>query len=95
MPKNGKNAHFGHFSGFPGVLAPRGPGRPLPRGLFYINPSRRGPVPGSGGVAWPAGAAQARGVTPGGGAGVSPEGSEAEGTAARSPAIADSSGNGF
>jgi len=51
-PKNPKNGVLGLFSA-PGGL----PGQPR-RGCFYINPSRRGPVPGRGGVA---SAVQARG----------------------------------
>jgi len=44
-PKSGilaKIAHFGHFGAF---LSPLGLPRRSFRGWFYINPSRRGPVP--------------------------------------------------
>jgi len=48
----------GREPGYPGIRRPRDPGapgahartRPPARGLFYINPSRRSPVPGRSGV---------------------------------------------
>jgi len=47
-PKSPKKGILGTFSGFRGFLGPWGlPGDP-PEGWFYINPSRRGPVPGGG-----------------------------------------------
>jgi len=70
-PKKGKKGQKAHFSHFRGFSAPPGlPGTRFSRG-FYINPSRRGPaVPreGWGGETAPS----RRGVTPGGGQGVSP-----------------------
>jgi len=48
-PKSGflaQNRYFGHFSRKTGFLALFRHFQLFPRGVFYINPSRRGPVPG-------------------------------------------------
>jgi len=70
-PKSGILAKIGYFSRFGGLLGPLGPPGPLRRGWFYINPSRRGPVPGGKRSPGPR-AAQARGNPPEGVQGVSP-----------------------